>query len=279
MAVLTAMAFTTLVTLLAAAGAVVFMRRHVATIMAGAALAKEHERVADLKARIVTQTSHEFRTPLAVIISSSDVLQRYGDRLTAEERAGRIEKIRAAVHQMTDLLDDVLLFGRTEASRVTPEPTDLISLCAVAVEQARPLLPANLQLVAILPRVPLTVSVDPFLVGQVVRGLLNNAIRYSPDGGTITLRLEVDGARGVALAVADEGIGIPADDLPRLFEPFQRGGNVGKIAGSGLGLAIAKRAIDVHGGRIEVQSVPGAGSTFTITLPAACLGPTARSAA
>jgi signal transduction histidine kinase len=278
MAVLTAVTFTAFVTLLAIVGAVVFMRRHLATLLAGAALAEEHERVADLKARILTQTSHEFRTPLAIIVSASDVLSRYGDRLSGEERAGRIEKIRAAVHQMTDLLDDVLLFGRTDASSFAPERTDLAALCRQAVDQARPLVPAGLELVAVLPGAPLPAAVDPFLLGHVLRGLIANAIRYSPDGGTITVRLEADQTR-ITLAVRDEGIGIPAADLPRLFEPFQRASNVGKIPGSGLGLAIAQRAIAVHGGRISAQSTAGVGSTFTITLPVTCLLPAERSAA
>jgi signal transduction histidine kinase len=278
MAVLTAAAFTAFVTLLAVVGAVVFMRRHLATLLAGAALAEEHERVADLKARILTQTSHEFRTPLAVIVSASDVLHRYADRLSAEDRAGRIEKIRAAVHQMTDLLDDVLLFGRTDASSVAPEPTDLVGLCRQSVEEARPLVKADQQLVVVLPDGPLLAVVDPFLLGHVLRGLIANALHYSPGGGAITVRLEADESR-VTLSVRDEGIGIPAADLPRLFEPFQRASNVGKIPGSGLGLAIAQRAIAVHGGRIEAQSTAGVGSTFTITLPASRLLRAGRSAA
>jgi signal transduction histidine kinase len=278
MAVLTALAFTAFVTALAVVGAVVFMRRHLAILLAGAALAEEHERVADLKARILTQTSHEFRTPLAVIVSASDVLSRYGDRLSAEDRAGRIEKIRAAVHQMTDLLDDVLLFGRTDASSIAPEPTDLVALCRHSVDQARPLVAADQRLVVVLPDGPLPATVDPFLLGHVLRALIANAIRYSPDGGTITVRVEADETR-VRFSVRDEGIGIPAADLPRLFEPFQRASNVGKIPGSGLGLAIAQRAIAVHGGHIDAQSTAGVGSTFTITLPATCLLRTDRSAA
>jgi signal transduction histidine kinase len=277
-AIVTAVLFTAFVTVLAIAGAVVFMRRHLATLLAGAALAEEHERVADLKARILTQTSHEFRTPLAVIVSASDVLQRYGDRLTAEERTSRLDKIRGAVRHMTDLLDDVLLFGRTDASRFAPAPTDLVELCRLAVEQARPHVAPDQQLVSVLPGTPFHVGVDPFLLGQVLRALIGNAIRYSPAGGTITVRF--DAADGdVRVAVADEGIGIPAGDLPRLFEPFQRASNVGKIPGSGLGLAIARRAVAVHGGRIEADSAPGEGSTFTIVLPAVCRIAGARPAA
>lgn len=277
-AVLTAIAFTTLVTTFAIVGAVVFMRRHLATFLAGAALAEERERVADLKVRILTQTSHEFRTPLAVILSATDVLQRYGERLTADERSGRIEKVRSAVRQMTDLLDDVLMFGRTDASCFAPVPIDLVELCRAAVEQARPLVTGTLQLRAVLPPAPLEASVDPFLLGQMLRNVLTNAIRFSPDGGTISVRLDADDAT-VTVVVADEGIGIPAADLPRLFEPFQRGSNVGKIPGAGLGLAIAKRAIEVHGGRIDVQSPNGGGATFTMTLPAAAAAANDRSAA
>jgi len=278
MAVATAVAFTTLVTLLASTGAAIFMRRHLATLLAGAALAEEHERVADLKARILTQASHEFRTPLAVIMSASDVLQRYGERLTAEERGARVETIRGAVHHMTDLLDDVLMLGRADASRFAPVTTDLVQLCRLALEQARPLAPATLQLTAVLPAAPLEATVDPFLLGQVLRALLTNAIRYSPDGGTVTLGLAATETE-VRVMVTDGGIGIPAEDLPRLFEPWQRASNVGAIPGSGLGLAIAQRAVAVHGGRIEAHSTRGAGSTFTITLPAACLSAPDRSAA
>jgi signal transduction histidine kinase len=106
----------------------------------------------------------------------------------------------------------------------------------------------------------------------VVRALVTNAIRFSPDGGTITVGLET-GDHGVRITVADQGIGIPAGDMHRLFEPFQRGSNVGTIAGAGLGLAIAQRAIAVHGGRIDVRSTPGSGSTFVVSLPAARLAP------
>jgi signal transduction histidine kinase len=267
MAITTAITFTVFVAVLASAGAVVFMRRHLATLLTAARLAEEHERVADLKARILTQTAHEFRTPLAVIVGASDVLERYGDRLTSDERRARIEKIRGAVHHMTELLDDVLMLGRTDASRFTPASVDLVELCRQEVGHVRGLAPANVQLTTILPAGPMPATVDAFLLGRVVRALVGNAIRFSPDGGTITVGLEV-GDAGIRITVADQGIGIPAEDMHRLFEPFQRGSNVGTIAGAGLGLAIAHRAIAVHGGHIDVRSTPGSGSTFVVSLPA-----------
>jgi signal transduction histidine kinase len=278
MAVTTALVFTIFVTFVASAGAVIFTRRHLATLLAGAALAEEHERVADLKARILTQASHEFRTPLTIIMSAGDVLQRYGERLTTEQRSARFEKIRGAVHHLTDLLDDMLMIGRADASRFVPVPTDLVQLCRLALEHALALAQAPLQVTAVLPASPLEAVVDPFLLGQALRALLANAVRYSPGGGTVTLALAATETE-VRFMVSDEGIGIPREDLPRLFEPFQRASNVGTIPGSGLGLAIAQRAIAVHGGRIDARSAPGAGSTFTVVLPAACLSASDRSAA
>lgn len=261
MAVATAVAFTTFVTLLASVGAAIFMRHHLATLLAAAALAEEHERVADLKAGILTQASHEFRTPLAVIMSASDVLQRYGERLTAEERGARVQKIRGAVHHMTDLLDDVLMFDRADASRFAPVATDLVPLCRRALEHARTLAPATLQLTAVLPPATLEAAVDPFLLGQALRVLLANAIRRSPDGGTVTF----------ALAASETEVRVTVTDGST--------GNAATIPGSGLGLATAERAVAAHGGHIEARSTAGSGSTLTITLPAACPSAPGRSAA
>jgi signal transduction histidine kinase len=109
-------------------------------------------------------------------------------------------------------------------------------------------------------------TVDPKLVRQTLRNLLANAVKYSPEGGTVELEVR-SGNGSVQLRVADQGIGIPPEDLPHLFEPFQRAANVGKIEGSGLGLAIAHRAARAHGGTITVHSVVGRGTTFVVELP------------
>src|SRR5262245_18892146 len=218
MAITTAITFTAFVAVLTSAGAVVFMRRHLATLVTAAALAEEHERVAELKASILTQTAHEFRTPLAVIVSASDVLERYGDRLTSDERRARIEKIRGAVRHMAQLLDDVLMLGRPDASAFTPSTVDLVELCRQGVEHARSLAPANIQITIILPAAPRPATVDAFLLGCVLRALVGNAIRFSPDGGTITIGLET-GDAGIRITVTDQGIGIPADDMHRPLHP------------------------------------------------------------
>jgi signal transduction histidine kinase len=112
---------------------------------------------------------------------------------------------------------------------------------------------------------------DAARLGRVLANLLANAIKYSPQGGPITVDLkreEMDAGAFAVLAVRDQGLGIPAEDLPRIFEPFQRARNVvGRIGGSGLGLASVRQIVEQHGGTIAVTSEGGAGSTFTVRLP------------
>jgi signal transduction histidine kinase len=107
---------------------------------------------------------------------------------------------------------------------------------------------------------------DKKLLGHIVTNLLSNAIKYSPQGGTIQFDL-ICNATLVVFRIQDSGIGIPKQDLEKLFDSFGRASNVGTIQGTGLGLAIVKRCIDLHGGKITVESELGVGTTFTVTLP------------
>ena len=109
---------------------------------------------------------------------------------------------------------------------------------------------------------------DPKLLRQIITNLLSNAIKYSPNGGKITLSLNCENNQ-VVFQVQDEGIGIPEEDQPKLFESFSRAGNVGTISGTGLGLSIVKKCVDLHGGEITVKSEVGVGTTFTVKLPLA----------
>jgi signal transduction histidine kinase len=107
---------------------------------------------------------------------------------------------------------------------------------------------------------------DRKLLRRTIVNLLGNAIKYSPEGGDVHLSLAVNESSAI-IKIADSGIGIPAEDLPRLFETFHRAENVGKLPGTGLGLAIAKQALDLHGGSMTVESEVSVGTTFTLTLP------------
>jgi signal transduction histidine kinase len=231
------------------------------------ALAKEKE-LAELKSHFVSMASHEFRTPLTTILAASDSLKRYGRRMTPAQQAERVEKIQAQVRHMTDLLEDVLVIGR-EASgklRCVPERLDIRALCEQLVQEVQATAAATHHLVLSGTWSEREVMMDPKLLRQILGNLLTNAVKYSPGGGTVEIDVRAD-ARVARFAVRDHGIGIAPEDRERLFEPFHRGANVGAIAGSGLGLAITKKAVELHGGSIVVDSTPGRGTKFVVTLP------------
>jgi hypothetical protein len=230
------------------------------------ALQKERE-FGELKSRFVAMISHEFRTPLASIQTASDILLHYRDRLSDEERQRRLLEIQAEVRGMTELLEDILLFGRTEAGKLDfqPEQLRLDGLCRELGTKFSEMTPRR-EIRFQIPESPVIVTADRRLMQYVVSNLLSNARKYSPEDQPIQVGLE-DAHDCVRLSVVDRGIGIPSQDLDRLFEPFERASNVGQRQGTGLGLAIIKMAVDLHNGEITVVSTPGAGSAFTVTLP------------
>lgn len=230
-----------------------------------AALQRQRE-LNDLRSRFVSMTSHEFRTPLASILSSTELLKDYGERLPANEKAQIFQIIEHSVQRMTGMLERVLHIGRAEARMLefNPAVLDLGSLCKALVEEVLAQHPeAAVRLVSELPAAPLVGSFDEKLLRHIVVNLLTNAIKYSPQGGEIRFRLGQAAAR-VVIEVSDQGIGIPPAEIGHLFESFHRASNVGSIHGTGLGLAIVKNSVDLHGGRIQVRSEPACGTTFTV---------------
>lgn len=233
------------------------------------ALEKERE-LNELKSRFVAMASHEFRTPLATILSSAELLERYGGRLPEGERQALFESIRAGVERMTRLLDNVLLIGRAEAQLLEfqPGPTDLALFCEKLVEEMR-LAAGRAHVLDYAFEGPRrTVRLDERLLRHMLVNLISNAFKYSPEGGEVRFRAVLAEAEA-AFEVADRGIGIPEEDQARLFETFHRARNVGNIAGTGLGLAIVKKSVDLHGGRIRFESAPGRGTRFHVTIPLA----------
>jgi signal transduction histidine kinase len=237
---------------------------------ANQALLLEGERERELgeqKTRFVSMTSHEFRTPLSTIISSSELLERYGERWDLERRNTHLSRIRSSARDMSRMLEEILLIGRAEAGVLTPLPgvIELKEFCERLIETTRRTCQHSHEI-----RLSLAgedqLWLDERLLTHVVSNLLDNAIKYSPAGSEVGLTLSVRASR-CEIAVSDRGIGIPAADRPLLFQSFQRGSNVGHVRGSGLGLAIVKRVLDVQGGSIRVESEPGAGSRFSVSLP------------
>ncbi|GAB4418207.1 MAG: hypothetical protein Kow00106_14160 [Anaerolineae bacterium] len=231
------------------------------------ALEKERE-LSDLKTRFVSMASHEFRTPLTTIVSSTEILERYFDRLGPDQKAKHFQRVRSASQHMTQLLDEVLLLGRAEADQLQfrPERLDILALAQEVLEGIQLSAPQNIRFETTITCTQAALWLDEKLMRHILNNLLSNAVKYSPEGGTVRFTLVGD-EQELLLRVQDEGIGIPPKDLEHLFEPFHRGENVGTIQGTGLGLAITKRAVDLHGGTIVCESTVGAGTTFTIRIP------------
>ncbi len=212
--------------------------------------------------------SHEFRTPLTTIVSSTEILERYFDRLGADQKAKHFQRVRAASQHMTQLLDEVLLLGRAEADQLQfrPERLDILALAQEVLEAVQLSASPAIHFETAFDCPQPWLWLDEKLMRHTLNNLLSNAVKYSPQGGIVRFTLAIDGEE-LLIRVQDEGIGIPPKDLEHLFEPFHRGENVGTIQGTGLGLAITKRAVDLHRGTIVCESVVGAGTTFTIRIP------------
>ena len=231
------------------------------------ALEREQE-YSQLKTRLIAMTSHEFRTPLTGILTTTDVLRRYWDRLNDEERIQRLDRVAARTKEMARLVDDMLTAERIEAQRleINRVPVDPNALCRDLLQEVQESLVTNHRVIYHAPPEVLHAQLDVNLMREIFTNLVTNAIKYSPDGSQVTIDLSNDDQH-VVLRVQDHGIGIPPNDLPHLFDPFYRGTNVGIVSGTGLGLHIAHSAVQQHGGTIEVESQEGIGTLFCVKLP------------
>jgi len=244
-----------------------------------AALEQQRE-LNQLKSRFVSMTSHEFRTPLASILSSSQLLRRYGERLPEAERGELYDTIEAAVKRMTTMLEDILFIGRADSERLRfrPAPLELAPFCEQLLAEARTAAAAASaphELVLELAEPQASAVLDEDLLRHILENLIANAVKYSPGGGRITLAAQADDG-SARFTVSDEGIGMSKEELPRLFEAFYRASNTAGISGTGLGLAIVKQCVDVHGGTISIDTELGRGTRFTVTLPCGRAGAAAR---
>ena len=231
------------------------------------ALAREME-LNELKSNFIAMVSHEFRTPLEVIVSSADILNRYLDRLAPAERAAHLASIQSSVQRMASMMDDVLLLGRFERGRLECQPDDLhlAAWCRRLVDEMRSATAGQCPIETTLDLADPMVRADEKLLRHILTNLISNAVKYSPPGMPVQFRVSRDHGEAV-FEVADRGRGIPLEDQPRLFEAFHRARNVGQTPGTGLGLVIVKRGVDLHGGRIAFTSEEGKGTTFSVRLP------------
>jgi signal transduction histidine kinase len=176
--------------------------------------------------------------------------------------------IRKNTRRMADLMEEVLVLGMVEAGKLDfkPAPLDFASFCRRLVDELQSATNNKCPVQISTPADAKNAFADERLLQHVFTNLLSNAVKYSPAGGTINFDVECDGDFAVC-RIRDRGMGIPATDIERLFSAFFRGRNAGQVPGTGLGLTIVKRCVELHRGKIKVESTVGRGTTVTVRLP------------
>lgn len=232
-----------------------------------ARLHEKSEQATRTRDEVLRVVAHDLRTPLNVIaLSAGTLLKRPPEQRATDTRP--LESIRKAVERANRLIQDLLDVARMEAGRLSLErgALETASLVREATELHRALAEAkSIQLTADVPEDAPPILADHDRVLQILSNLLGNALKFTPEGGQITVLAVPEGSM-MRFSVRDTGAGIPPEHLPHLFEPFWQAYS-GKKDGAGLGLTIVKGLIDAHGGRVWVESHPGLGSTFSFTLP------------
>lgn len=219
------------------------------------------------KSHFLSMISHEFRTPLAIILSSSDILRNYGNKLTPEGREDHFAKITRGVRRLEDMINDILLLSRADMQRIDcmPEWHNLVHFCQTIVEEINKTF--HTQRIEFKHDGERTLAFfDVHLLEHILVNLLTNAIKYSAEDGHVLFSVANEDDRCV-FTIADDGIGIPEADQSRIFEPFHRASNSDVSFGTGLGLAIVKEFTQLHNGTVAFHSREGEGTMFTVTIP------------
>lgn len=227
----------------------------------------QERRLAQLQRNFVTMVSHEFRTPLNIIDGHAQRLAKMNTASPPDEIVLRTRKIRGAVLRMTNLIESLLNSTRLIDGELNFHPAsfDMRVLLHEVCQLHREIAPGSQILENFDPQ-PLPMEGDPKLLFQVLSNLLSNAVKYSPGGGGIAVTAQIN-AEQLVVSVEDHGMGIPEADLGKLFSRYYRGSNVSSIVGTGVGLYLVKMVVELHNGKIAVESREGEGSRFTINLP------------
>lgn len=230
------------------------------------ALSREKE-LNNLKTNFVTMASHEFRTPLTTILSASDILKRYRDRMTETEVNSKIDKIQSEVKGLTDILNDFLVIGSSEAGKIDlkVEKIDLKLFLDEEITSLKDSIAKEHEIDYVFKSAEI-VNLDSRIIKNIISNLLGNAIKYSATGSKIEFHISARNG-SLIIQVNDQGIGISKNDLENIFTPFHRGSNVGTIQGTGLGMTIVKQSVELHGGQITINSKEGVGTEVKVTIP------------
>jgi PAS domain S-box-containing protein len=231
---------------------------------------KKIQEHADLKNRFIAMASHEFRTPLANISFSAAFVRRNLEKLDAEKILSKMKVVETHVEHMVALLDDVLTIGKADSVQLEVKnmPVEFYNFISGLIEEVSTATKNSHEFhLSAEDAIPAEIVTDPKFLRNIVINLLNNAVKYSPCGRTVAVRLYV-AKDAIGLDITDQGMGIEQNDIEKIFEPFYRTNGTDTIQGTGLGLSIVKRAVDLLNAKIEITSEVGQGSTFSVLLPA-----------
>lgn len=232
-------------------------------------MAREIERVDDIKSHFISIASHQLRTPATAVKQNLGLIIE-GIATKESDKSRFIHEAYESNEYQLAIIDDILNVARIESGhfKLTKDQTDLGKLVTSVIDEQRASVKKGQVIAFDAPHPTVTAQVDATKLKMCVGNLLSNAIKYTAEGGTITLAVAEDGGR-VAIAITDTGVGIAKQDIPKLFAKFSRINNSlsNSVGGTGLGLYLVRELIRLHGGDVDVESVPGSGSTFIIKLP------------
>lgn len=231
------------------------------------ALERERE-LNELKSKFVSIASHEFRTPLSTVLSSASLVMQYKEKGDLAKIDKHIQRIKSSVSHLTNILNDFLSLGKLEEGRIdiAKETIPLSELLHEVIEEMKPQLKEKQNLTLQIMGKEKPICTDPKVLRNILFNLISNASKYSEAGKPIAIHVTF-WENHFDIAVIDQGIGIPKEDVKHLFERFFRASNAGQVQGTGLGLNIVKRYVELLNGEINFTSQEGKGSTFTIILP------------
>ncbi|HNI96290.1 MAG TPA: HAMP domain-containing sensor histidine kinase, partial [Leptospiraceae bacterium] len=217
-----------------------------------------------LKNRFVSMISHEFRTPLTVILTNVQLMEKFGSNYSEKDKEIRYSRIYSSFKRVNDLLEDVLQAGKLQEGKFSLKKEEI---------QLSEFIRTNADLVNEEERISVNVNIDEKptvftdrkLLAHIVTNLLSNALKYSPKESPVELNV-ISSQSELKVEVKDRGIGIPKDDLEKVFEIFHRAGNADSYKGTGLGLSLVKEYTNLLGGEIQVQSEENQGSVFTLRI-------------
>jgi hypothetical protein len=212
--------------------------------------------------------SHEFKTPLSTVLSSVELIELYREEVQQPKREKHIGRIKEAVNQLTEVLNDFLSLSKLEQGKVAvvPRLTDLRAVISTSVESSEGQLKSGQQVVLDLAPEPSRIVTDPKLLRHILINLISNAAKYSSPGMDIVIATKLRGD-DCLISITDQGIGIPTEDQAHLFDRFFRARNVENVKGTGLGLNIVNHYVQLLEGEIKFSSAMGKGSVFTVVLP------------